>query len=115
MCTVTVLREGGGILVTMNRDERRTRAPEEPPRLLGAEVILTPPHEGTDGAIRRAHQMMEDSPDEYFMPNQFANANNILAHYETTGPEIWEQTDGALDVFVGGMGATGTLMASRNS
>lgn len=76
----------------------------------GAEVVLTPAREGTDGAIRRAHELLADAPHRYYMPNQFANENNVLAHYETTGPEIWEQTGGTVDVFVAGMGTTGTLM-----
>jgi cysteine synthase B len=80
----------------------------------GAEVILTPAQQGTDGAIRAAHKLLDQEPDKYFMPNQFANPNNPLAHYETTAPEIYEQTDGQIDVFVTGMGTTGTLMgASR--
>ncbi len=80
----------------------------------GAEVILTPAQQGTDGAIRMAHKLLDQGPDKYFMPNQFANPNNPLAHYETTAPEIFEQTDGQIDVFVTGMGTTGTLMgASR--
>jgi len=76
----------------------------------GAEVVLTPAKEGTDGAIRRAHKLLEEDPDKHFMPNQFANPNNPLAHYETTGPEIYCQTDGKVNVFVTGMGTTGTLM-----
>ena len=78
----------------------------------GAEVVLTPAREGTDGAIRRAHQLVGDEPDKYYMPNQFANENNVLSHYETTGPEIWEQTEGSIDVLVAGMGTTGTLMGA---
>jgi cysteine synthase B len=77
---------------------------------LGAEVELTPPAEGTDGAIRRARQLAEEEPDQYYMPNQFANEANVLSHYETTGPEILAQTQGEIDVFVAGMGTTGTLM-----
>jgi len=76
----------------------------------GAAVELTPADEGTDGAIRRAHQILEDDPETYFMPNQFENENNVRAHYETTGPEIYKQTNGQLDVFVAGMGTSGTLM-----
>ncbi|HPD47117.1 MAG TPA: cysteine synthase family protein [Anaerohalosphaeraceae bacterium] len=76
----------------------------------GVEVVLTPAAEGTDGAIRKAHQIIADEPDRYFMPNQFANPNNSLAHYETTGPEIYKQTGGQVTCFVGGMGTTGTLM-----
>jgi cysteine synthase B len=77
---------------------------------LGAEVVLTSATEGTDGAIRKAHQLANSDPDRYFMPNQFENEANILAHYETTGPEIFAQTNGEVDVFVAGMGTTGTLM-----
>jgi len=51
---------------------------------LGAEVVLTPAKEGTDGAIRRAHQIFNEDPDKYYMPIQFENENNVLAHYETT-------------------------------
>jgi cysteine synthase B len=77
---------------------------------LNAEVILTPAKEGTDGSIRKAHELHDAEPDKYFMPNQFRNENNILAHYESTGPEILAQTNGEIDVFVAGMGTTGTLM-----
>ncbi|MHC5054399.1 MAG: PLP-dependent cysteine synthase family protein [Planctomycetota bacterium] len=77
---------------------------------LGAEVVLTPAREGTDGAIRKAHEMLDAEPDKYYMPNQFANEANVLSHYETTGPEMYEQTGGEIDVFVAGMGTTGTLM-----
>lgn len=76
----------------------------------GAEVVLTPAREGTDGAIRRAHQTFEEAPDLYYMPNQFENENNVLSHWETTGPEIYAQANGEIDVFVAGMGTTGTLM-----
>ena len=76
----------------------------------GSEVVLTPGCDGTDGAIRKAHELLEMKPKEYFMPNQFDNEHNVLAHYETTGPEIFAQTNGKIDVFVAGMGTTGTLM-----
>ncbi len=78
----------------------------------GAEVILTPAEEGTDGAIREALRITGEEPDRYYMPNQFTNENNSLAHYETTGPEILSQTAGEIDVFVAGMGTTGTLMGT---
>ena len=77
---------------------------------LGAEVILTPAKEGTDGAIRKAHQLLDQEPQTYYMPNQFENESNVQAHYETTGPEVFSQTKGDVDVFVAGMGTTGTLM-----
>jgi cysteine synthase B len=77
---------------------------------LGAEVILTPAEEGTDGAIMGARQLASEEPEKCYMPNQFDNESNILAHYETTGPELFSQTKGEVDVFVAGMGTTGTLM-----
>jgi S-sulfo-L-cysteine synthase (O-acetyl-L-serine-dependent) len=76
----------------------------------GAELEVTPPNEATDGAIRRAHQIYNSDPEKYFMPNQFENPYNIEAHYMTTGVEILEQTKGEIDIFVAGMGTTGTLM-----
>ena len=76
----------------------------------GAEVVLTPAREGTDGAIKRAYQILNEEPERYYMPNQFNNENNVLAHYETTGPEVFSQTNGEIDVFVAGMGTSGTLM-----
>jgi len=76
----------------------------------GAELVLTPAQERTDGAIRAAHRIMDEDPDRYFMPNQFVNPDNWLSHYETTGPEILEQTAGEVSTFVAGMGTTGTLM-----
>jgi cysteine synthase B len=76
----------------------------------GTEVILTPGSDGTDGAIQKAHELLRDEPKKYFMPNQFENEHNVLAHYETTGPEIFTQTKGEVDIFVAGMGTTGTLM-----
>ena len=77
---------------------------------LGAELELTPGCDKTDGAINRAHHIMESVGDQYFMPNQFDNPQNYLAHYHTTGPEIFAQTKGEVDAFVAGMGTTGTLM-----
>jgi len=76
----------------------------------GAELVLSPADEATDGAIRLAHRMVAEDPERYYMPNQYANPANVLAHYETTGPEIWQQSGGEVDVFVAGMGTSGTLM-----
>jgi cysteine synthase B len=76
----------------------------------GAELVLTPAAERTDGAIRAAHKLFKESPDHYYMPNQFANPANWMSHYESTGPEIIRQTHGKLTAFVAGMGTTGTLM-----
>ena len=76
----------------------------------GAELVLSPHDEATDGAIRLAHRLYAEDPERYFMPNQYANEANPLAHYQGTGPEIWRQTEGVVDVFVAGMGTSGTLM-----
>jgi len=77
---------------------------------LGAELVLTPADQRTDGAIREAHRILADDPGRYYMPNQFANPANWRSHYETTGPEILEQTGGRVTAFVAGLGTTGTLM-----
>ena len=79
-------------------------------RSLGGKVILTPANEGTDGAIRLARKMVAENPDKYFMPDQFANAANFLAHYENTALEIWQQTGGEIDYLVCALGTSGTLM-----
>jgi cysteine synthase B len=79
-------------------------------KALNAEVVLTSAKEGTDGSIRKAHEFLDAEPGKYYMPNQFENENNYMAHYATTGPELLEQTNGKIDVFVAGMGTTGTLM-----
>lgn len=79
-------------------------------RSLGGKVILTPAEEGTDGAIRLARKMVAEHPDKYFMPDQFANAANYLAHYETTALEIWQQTGGEIDYLVCSLGTSGTIM-----
>lgn len=79
-------------------------------RAYGADLEITPGCEATDGAIRRAYQIYESEPEKYFMPNQFENPYNVEAHYMTTGVEILEQTRGEIDIFVAGMGTTGTLM-----
>ncbi|MBV5341544.1 MAG: cysteine synthase family protein [Deltaproteobacteria bacterium] len=76
----------------------------------GAEIVLSPGCETTDGAIRLAHKIYESEPGTYYMPNQYANPNNVLAHYETTAPEIMRQTGGEITHFVAGIGTSGTVM-----
>lgn len=100
--------KGYRLLVTMSEwmSEERYKIMEA----LGAEILLTPGEKGTDGAIEKAKELYAQNPDLYFMPNQFNNSYNALAHYETTAMEIWEQTDGKITHFVAGMGTTGTLM-----
>lgn len=79
---------------------------------LGSHVFLTPAKENIDGAIKKALRLLETEPEKYFMPNQYDNNDNVLAHFETTGPEIFRQTNGDVDMFIAGMGTTGTLMGT---
>ena len=81
-------------------------------RAYGAEVIVTNPMEGTDGAIREARRLHAAAPDEYFYADQYNNDANWRAHYETTGPEILEQTDGRVTHFVAGLGTSGTFVGT---
>lgn len=76
----------------------------------GARIVLTDASLGTDGAIRKAHELCSLYPDKYFMPNQFSNEYNKLAHYLTTANEIWEETGGKITHFVSAVGTSGTLM-----
>jgi cysteine synthase B len=99
-----------GYKVKLFMPECVSRERQDVLRALGAEVILTTACQGTDGAITRAHKFVDEEPERYFMPNQFGNESNVLSHYETTGPEIFAQTKGEVDVFIAGMGTTGTLM-----
>ncbi len=78
-------------------------------RAFGAELVLTDPLEGSDGAIRKARAMAAAEPEKYFYPDQYSNPANWRAHFETTGPEIVEQTRGELTHFVAGLGTTGTF------
>jgi cysteine synthase B len=78
-------------------------------RALGAEVVLTDPLEGADGAIRAARALASAEPQKYFYPDQYSNPANWRAHFETTGPEIWQGTEGKLTHFVAGLGTTGTF------
>ena len=77
---------------------------------LGAKIILSEGPKGMDGAEDLAHEIVNKNPDKYFMPNQFTNQANVLAHYETTAEEIWRDTGGKVTHFVAGIGTSGTLM-----
>jgi cysteine synthase B len=79
-------------------------------RAYGAELILTDPGEGTDGAQRVAREMVAANPDRYFYPDQYNNDANWKAHYQTTANEIWRQTEGKITHFVTGLGTSGTFM-----
>src|SRR5438046_3823376 len=83
-------------------------------RAFGAELVLTSPLEGTDGAIREVRRMVAEHPETYFYPDQYSNDGNWRAHFDTTAPEIIEQTGGRLTHFVAGLGTSGTFVgASR--
>ncbi len=81
-------------------------------RAFGAELVLTSPLESTDGAIREARRLKAEDPDRYFYPDQYNNDGNWLAHYDTTAPEILEQTSGSLTHFVAGLGTSGTFVGT---
>jgi cysteine synthase B len=78
----------------------------------GAQVVLTDPLEGSDGAIVEAQKIKDADPSLYFLPDQYNNPNNWKAHYETTAMEIWEQTEGRITHFVAGIGTGGTLVGT---
>ncbi len=78
----------------------------------GAKIIYSDPLEGSDGAILLCRKIIERNPERYFKPDQYANENNPLAHFETTGPEIWRQTKGAVTHFIAGLGTGGTVMGT---
>jgi cysteine synthase len=75
----------------------------------GATIVLTPGSEGMTGAVRRAEEIAASDPQKYFLPHQFKNPANPAIHEKTTGPEIWNDTDGAIDVLVSGVGTGGTI------
>src|SRR5690242_17418347 len=78
----------------------------------GAEIVFSDPMEGSDGAIRLCRDIKATDPDRYFKPDQYNNPANPLAHYEGTGPEIWQQTEGRVTHVVAGLGTSGTIMGT---
>ena len=76
----------------------------------GADLLLTPGHLGTDGAIEEVYRLVRENPGKYFMTDQFNNPQNWKAHYDTTGPEIWSQTNGEVTSLIGSLGTSGTVM-----
>jgi S-sulfo-L-cysteine synthase (O-acetyl-L-serine-dependent) len=81
-------------------------------RAYGVDFVLTDPGEGSDGAIREARRLYEEDPGRYFYPDQYSNPANPRSHYESTAPEIWEQTEGEITHFVAGLGTSGTFVGT---
>ncbi len=88
--------------------ERKAKMAE----LYDAEIIYSDPFGGSDGAIIKAQEIYEANPEKYFMPDQYNNPSNWKSHYETTGPEIYNQTDKRITHFIAGIGTSGTLMGT---
>ncbi|KPC69333.1 cysteine synthase [Thermoactinomyces vulgaris] len=100
---------GTGYRVIFVVPEKFSEEKQELMRALGAEVVNTPTAEGMIGAMNKALELTKEIPGAY-CPQQFTNPANPQTHYETTGPEIWEQMDGKIDIFVAGAGSSGTFM-----
>jgi S-sulfo-L-cysteine synthase (O-acetyl-L-serine-dependent) len=83
-------------------------------RAYGVEFVLTDPGEGSDGAIREVRRLYAEDPERYFYPDQYSNPANPRAHYESTAPEIWEQTGGEITHFVAGLGTSGTFVGTAS-
>lgn len=96
------------LVIPENVNEERKKAIEA----YGAKTVFSSPLEGSDGAIRTARRLREADPGRYFMLDQYNNPDNPLSHYETTGPEIWEQTAGRITHFFAGVGTSGTFMGT---
>ena len=83
-------------------------------RAYGVDFVLTDPGEGSDGAIQEARRTYAEDPERYFYPDQYSNPANPRAHYESTAPEIWEQTGGEITHFVAGLGTSGTFVGTAS-
>jgi S-sulfo-L-cysteine synthase (O-acetyl-L-serine-dependent) len=101
-----------GYRVTLCLPRNASRERKRILRIYGAEIIETDPRESTDGAQKLAREMARSEPDKYFYPDQYNNEANWRAHYEETGPEIWEQTGGRVTHFIAGLGTSGTFVGT---
>lgn len=101
------VRKGYRVIIVMpeNMSEERKKIIHS----LGAELVLTPAEKSIDGSVNKAEELLKELGDRGFMPQQFINTDNPQIHYETTGPEIYRQLDGKVDIFVSGLGSGGTL------
>ena len=107
-----MLGAAGGFGVTLCVPESASQERIRTLRALGAELLLTDPMEGSDGAIRRARALAEEHPERFWYADQYHNPANPRAHQEGTGPEIWRDTGGSVTHLVAGLGTTGTLMGT---
>lgn len=98
-----------GIPITLALPSNASRERIQILQAFGAELVLTDPLEGSDGAIRKAQELVEEHPNRYYYANQYDNPANWQSHYQTTGPEILSQTDGEITHFVVGLGTSGTM------
>ena len=101
-----------GVPITLVMPENVSNPRKLLTREYGTEVIFSDPMEGSDGAIFQARALVDAFPDRYYYPNQYANDSNWKAHYDGTGREIWEQTEGRVTHFVTGVGTSGTIMGT---
>ncbi|MFN3921972.1 MAG: PLP-dependent cysteine synthase family protein [Caldimicrobium sp.] len=106
----TLLGRSRGYRVTLCIPDNASAERKKLLKIFGAELIITDPLEGIDGAIEKARKLYAKEPEKYFYADQYSNPANYLAHYKTTGPEIWEQTQGEITHFVAGLGTSGTMM-----
>ncbi len=101
-----------GFPVTLTMSEGASPARKRILQAYGAKLIYTDPAETTDGAIRRARELVAEDPGAFYYADQYNNPSNLAAHREGTGPEIWQQTDGRVTHFLAGLGTSGTLMGT---
>ncbi len=106
----TLLGRSRGYKITLCLPDNASPERKRLLKIFGAELIITDPLEGIDGAIMKARELYAQEPEKYFYADQYSNSANYLAHYKTTGPEIWNQTQGEITHFLAGLGTSGTMM-----
>ncbi len=106
----TLLGRSRGYKITLCLPDNASPERKRLLKIFGAELIITDPLEGIDGAIMKARELYAQEPEKYFYADQYSNSANYLAYYKTTGPEIWNQTQGEITHFIAGLGTSGTMM-----